>query len=72
MQCKRAAGKPTVVEVLVTSQSSGNGNSNRHQGLVNQGGSDDQDCRRSIDALDVLRSKRPCGLVSVLRRHDEC
>jgi hypothetical protein len=62
----------TVVEELVTGQSSGNGNSNRHQGLVNQGSSDDKNCRRSIDTLDILGSKGPCGLVGVLGRHGEC
>jgi hypothetical protein len=62
----------TVVEELVTGQSSGNGNSNRHQGLVDQSSSDDENCGGSIDALDVLRGKRPCGLVSVLGRHGEC
>jgi hypothetical protein len=62
----------TVVEELVAGQSSGNGNSNRHQGLVDQSSSDDENRRRSIDALDVLRGKRPCRLVSVLGRHGEC
>jgi hypothetical protein len=63
---------PTVVEELVTGQSSGNGNGNRHQGLVNQSSSDDKNCRRSIDTLNVLRGERPCRLVSVLGRHGEC
>ena len=62
----------TVVEELVAGQSSSNGNGNRHQGLVDQGSSNDQDCRRSVDALDVLGSEGPCGLVGVLGRHDEC
>lgn len=69
--CREREKVLTVVEELVASQSSSNGNGNRHQALVDQGSSDDQDCRRSIDALDVLRSEGPCGLVGVLRRHDE-
>jgi hypothetical protein len=69
MEFKKAL---TVVEELVAGQSSGNGNGNRHQGLVNQGSSDDQNCRRSIDALNVLGSKRPRRLVGVLGRHGEC
>lgn len=70
---KKAHGRRlTVVEELVASQSCGNCNGDWHQLLVHQGGSHDQDGRRSVDTLNILRGERPSGLVGVLGRHCEC